>query len=724
MSFLERFGTEIVDLFVESSPYLLLGFFLAGLLKVFLPKRFVQSQLGGNDLSSILRAALYGLPLPLCSCSVLPTAASLRRAGASRGATTSFLISTPETGVDSISVTYALFDPVLAIVRPLAAFLSALFTGLLVAIGVRDKDEPAVPSEAETAHVHDHGPEHSHDHGPDGEAFDWDATSFEGKPILERLKLAVRYAFGPLLDDLTPWFVVGFVLSGLVAALVPDTLFTETLSSGWVTMALMIVVGTPIYICATASTPIAAALVAKGLDPGAALVFLLVGPATNVTTLLVVSRLLGKRTVLFYLGGIVTFALVAGLLTNALYLGLAIDLGAVVAEGLATPASNFSELAAIAFTCLLVLSAMRIRLWSWLLDGLGKLGAPLGLAPRSLGWRVVAGSVVVLWLAASSTTWVGVGEKGWLLRFGKVTAELDEPGLHVHLPWPITRALFVRPDEVATYEFGFRSVEELPAGATFTEQTAYDDRLETERLMLTGDEPPAALELSYVAQLKISNARKAQFGLKDAEAFARSTVEECMRRAVGRMTIDQVLYTDQSRVTSSAAEFVEHELERADAGLELVGISLADVHAPKSAHTAFRDIATAAEVAQQTLHEARATVAHNTSLAKRGASDFVTNARIAAEEELRAAEAERDALVRRQLADAQGSTLSRLALEYELSRDLFSRARLVLVTLPELEVHLYEPDDTSQARPSFFQNLPGAGPTTDPLRALGGDGEH
>ena len=243
-------------------------------------------------------ASLFGIPLPLCSCSVLPVATSLRRSGASKGATTSFLISTPETGLDSIGITYALLDPIMTVARPLGAFATAVFTGSVVNVFVRrgwDSGSETPPAEAhDLAHGDDHGHDHSAVYTPGG----------VGKRSLKEVaRDSMSYAFGPLLDDLTVWLVIGLLVSGLIAILVPDDFFGSVIPAGFVSSILMLLIGTPMYICAAAATPVAATLIAKGLDPGAALVLLLVGPATNATTIAIIARLLGRRVLVLHLIG-------------------------------------------------------------------------------------------------------------------------------------------------------------------------------------------------------------------------------------------------------------------------------------------------------------------------------------------------------------------------------------------------------------------------------------
>ncbi|NTV67185.1 MAG: permease, partial [Chlorobaculum sp.] len=118
---------------LDAAPFVLLGFFVAGLFKAFMSDDFIGTHLGGNGIGSILKASAIGVPIPLCSCGVLPAAAGLRKQGAGKGPVASFLISTPETGVDSIAISWALLDPVMTVVRPVAGFLTAVAAGVAVA---------------------------------------------------------------------------------------------------------------------------------------------------------------------------------------------------------------------------------------------------------------------------------------------------------------------------------------------------------------------------------------------------------------------------------------------------------------------------------------------------------------------------------------------------------------------------------------------------------------
>ncbi len=277
----------------EMAPYLLFGFFMAGMVAVFLSPEWVERHLGGRGLLPILKAVVLGIPLPLCSCSVIPVAASIRNHGASRGATTGFLLATPQTGVDSIVATWGMMGPVFAIFRALAAFVTGLAGGAVVSIV--EPDAHRAPD--------DKG-------GPRGGACT-DSCCAE-KDTEPRWKRGLRYAFVTLPGDIGKALAVGVLVAGLIAALVPPGLFVEYLGGGLLAMILMMVVGIPLYVCATASIPLALGFMHLGVSPGAALVFLIAGPATNAATLATVFKVLGKRTAVVYLVTVAVGSLAAG----------------------------------------------------------------------------------------------------------------------------------------------------------------------------------------------------------------------------------------------------------------------------------------------------------------------------------------------------------------------------------------------------------------------------
>tara|TARA_R110000796_G_scaffold27942_30_gene76909 strand:- start:8519 stop:10051 length:1533 start_codon:yes stop_codon:yes gene_type:complete len=453
--------TNFLHLFLESAPWLLLGLVLAGLLKVFVPMAWMQKQLGGHGMKTVVKAALLGAPLPLCSCGVIPAAVGLRRAGASKAATTSFLVSTPETGVDSITVSYVLLGPFMAIVRPIAAITSAIVAGLLVGrddddgipastsakaktatdssasakpvssccgskstassdasaeastettsigktttstmqnasvkmtaikaesvnsgsilspmtaaqsiggsrsqvkqsscCGSKAADKPAesAPAACCSTKVKDdvkdetpaatvtssccssktevqaevaatssccaskalsQVPSESSDEASCCASTQDMATELKHNSVFSRVLSGLHYAATDLVKDTTLWLLVGLFFAAIVQTYVPAD-FLVKWGDGILAMLVMVLVSIPMYICATASTPIAAGLLLAGVSPGAVLVFMMAGPATNIATLGVVTKELGKRALYGYLGGVIGVALVFGVLVNYL----------------------------------------------------------------------------------------------------------------------------------------------------------------------------------------------------------------------------------------------------------------------------------------------------------------------------------------------------------------------------------------------------------------------
>jgi hypothetical protein len=309
-------------LLLDSSVYILFGILVAGLLKVFLNPETVAKHLGSGRFSSVIKAALIGVPLPLCSCGVLPAAVSLKKQGANKGATTAFLISTPESGVDSIAISYALLDPIMTVIRPVAAFITAVAAGFIE--NIIDWPKALAPVFPDISY-------------PVEEQSGTDETSTPDIPATHRGKwtkilAGMRYALVDVWGDIAIWFFAGLLIAGMIMALIPNEFMTRWLDGGFSSMLVMLVIGIPLYICATASTPVAAALILKGVSPGAALVFLLVGPATNITSLAVLVGILGKKSTLRYLFILSSCAILFGLAVDQLYRMAGISPQAVIGE--------------------------------------------------------------------------------------------------------------------------------------------------------------------------------------------------------------------------------------------------------------------------------------------------------------------------------------------------------------------------------------------------------
>ncbi len=292
---LVKFLTGSWEVLVLMSPYLLFGFLIAGLLSVWISPGLVERHLGGRGIWPVLKASLLGVPLPLCSCGVIPVAASLRRHGASKAATTAFLLSTPQTGVDSIAVTYALLGPVFAIFRPIAALVTGLIGGILVRIfGQADHSEAAAFAK------------------PDAGTEAYSTNGDKGNKYVRGL----RYGFHTLPRDIGLALLAGVLIAGAMSALVPEKSLVTYVGGGALSILLMMVVGVPIYVCATASVPIAAGAIHLGASPGAALAFLIAGPATNAAAFTTIWRVLGRKTAVLYLLTVAASAFGFGLLLD------------------------------------------------------------------------------------------------------------------------------------------------------------------------------------------------------------------------------------------------------------------------------------------------------------------------------------------------------------------------------------------------------------------------
>lgn len=281
---------EILDLINRMSPYLLLGFFLAGLMYAFIPNNLYKRYLGGNTFKSVINATLLGIPLPLCSCGTIPTAMSLRKEGASKGATTAFLIATPQTGIDSIIATYSLMGLPFALVRPIAALVTSVLGGALV--NKFSKEDFAEKTATESC---------------------CNPVKTAKKSFAQKLVVALRYAFIEMMQDIGRWLALGLIIAGAITVLVPDSFFALFADNSLLSMILVLVCAIPMYLCAIGSIPIAVALMLKGLSPGTALVLLMAGPAANAASILVINKVMGKKTLALYLISIIGGAMAFGL---------------------------------------------------------------------------------------------------------------------------------------------------------------------------------------------------------------------------------------------------------------------------------------------------------------------------------------------------------------------------------------------------------------------------
>ncbi|MBN2711328.1 MAG: SO_0444 family Cu/Zn efflux transporter [Planctomycetes bacterium] len=283
----------------EMSPYINFGFLMAGVLSVYISPAFVEKHLGRGGFWSVAKASLFGIPLPLCSCGVIPVSAGLRKHGASKGATTAFLISTPQTGVESVAIAASLLGWPFAIFRVFAAFFTGLVGGALVDVVDKEQNGNGEPPRKENNCT--------------------EACCNSENPDAKKSKLyrIFHYGFVTLAGDLWSSILIGIFISGVIAAVMPKDMLGEYIGTGVLSMVLMLLFGLPLYVCASASVPIAYALLAhQGISPGAALVFLIAGPASNAASIGVVYKLLGKKSTIVYLLSVSVCAILSGLLLN------------------------------------------------------------------------------------------------------------------------------------------------------------------------------------------------------------------------------------------------------------------------------------------------------------------------------------------------------------------------------------------------------------------------
>lgn len=336
MDYISSFVHSFVDMYIDMSFYIMIGLLVVGFLNTYVKREKILKHLGTDKFSSVIKASLAGVPLPLCSCGVVPTALELKRGGASNGAVISFLISTPQTGVDSIAATYSMMGIVMAVYRPIAAFSSGVFGGALVNLFAKNEkinvdmeitsccSEKTSDSESCCSQTTEPcccakepvpsvccGNEHSHD----------------GVTENNKVKSSLKYAFCDFLDEISTHFMIGLFLASLISAFIPSDFFVNLgMNKGILAMIGMVLIGVPMYICSTSSIPIALSLVEKGLSIGSGFVFLFTGPVTNIASIMMLASVLGKKLTSIYIGIVIGFSLFFGLLLDLLVEQFQLDL--------------------------------------------------------------------------------------------------------------------------------------------------------------------------------------------------------------------------------------------------------------------------------------------------------------------------------------------------------------------------------------------------------------
>ncbi|MCK4659866.1 MAG: SO_0444 family Cu/Zn efflux transporter [Phycisphaerae bacterium] len=610
---------EVIRILNESAAYLLLGFALAGVLYWLINRspRFSQA-LATRGSKSVFLAALFGLPLPLCSCSVLPAGMALRKQGASKGATVSFLISVPETDIVSILITYGLLGPVMAIFRPFAALVTAIVTGLVVNL-VDGRAAP--PAESDATDSDQAGGQQCESCAPQSPGI-WDS---------------LRYGFVTFFDDIIGLLLFGIILGGIITALLPVSDLERFAGGSLVSMLIMLAVGIPLYVCATSSTPIAVGLIAAGVSPGAALVFLLVGPATNTASLVVLAKHLGRSALVAYLCSIAVISVLMGLWLDTLIASPSVDMAAYLPSATESSWGLLKGGASALLVLLSILSFRRTGLLGSLVERAGRwTGVPISVRGAKIGAVVC----VLLAYVGSGFFIVRPGQRAVVTRFGHITQSNLKPGLHYRWPYPIARTDIVSVTQVRRVELGFR----LGANpGTPAAVAAYERMMRGESWVLTGHED--IIDIRWVVQYQVRDSAggdellKYLYGVESPGRLVRNTAEAAIRAAVGCRGIDTLLTTARAAVEDQILnELLQPALDRCNAGIRVLDVSLVDVHAPSEVHWAFRDVASAAEdkmktiniaheYQEQVVRQARGKAAERVLVAEGGAVDRVQRAK-------------------------------------------------------------------------------------------------
>lgn len=640
---------ETWNAFFFASPFILIGLAAAGLLHVLISRRTVERWMGGRGLLAVGTAACFGIPLPICSCGVVPVAIEMKKKGASRPATLSLLITTPESDVDTIFITWGMLGWVMAIVRPIATFLTGVIAGILaIAFPGRD-DEPSTPETSDGPFpnpTHDHWPE---DHvvgfrglarsirdwaieiwrrplRPDGVAQPV-ATPRESRPLGRVLRDIGHHAFVEMLDDIAFWLVIGLVLAGAISTLAPPDLASAGLGRGLAPMLLLMVIGIPMYVCASASTPVAAALVAKGVSPGAALVFLLTGPATNAATVVLLLRHFGRSFVRIYLFSIAFTALLCGIVLDYVVAAA----GITITGRLSTEASGVTGF--LQWICVLALGALLVwRFWKGALrqgwrDTRNNFESLLGFVPgardmeieRRAFWartrrrfaRVGGALVLAVWLLSGFYV-VPADSLGYGFVFGRLVAPDRAPGLHYAPPAPIGRADVWRVLYPRKTDVGFRT--DLTLLANRRELTRFANpgqwHSPVAAMNVVGEETTAIagdenlVDVSLSVHYGLSNPRDYFYRLEKDRDVISLYAQSAAREYIAVHELDTLLTTGRADLEAFVQTNLQARLDLVNAGVRIDSIHLVDIHPPQDAVFAFRDVSSAREDRSTRIHEA------------------------------------------------------------------------------------------------------------------------
>ena len=703
---------EIWGILEDASVFLLFGFLFAGVLAVLVPGGWLTRLVGTGKIKSVLWGSVVGAPIPLCSCGVLPTALGLRKQGATPGATVAFLVATPETGVDSISLTYALTDPLMTVFRPIAGVATAIAAGLVTNLFCAPRAKAAeVPSpqtmenlaagcdteqgqhagDAVHAHDHAHGHDHYHHHHHQHIAETPDADATRRSAAVDATRRIIRYGFVELFDDVSWWLALGIVLSAVVVVAIPAQLFDGMWGGGIASMVLMLVLSIPLYTCASCSTPMAAALALKGLSPGAVLVFLLAGPATNISSVVVLLKVLGRWAVAAYLAAVILMTLAAGFALNTMYHAWGLDPRATFGTAAVFVPDFVKEAGAVLLTCLLILSMYRTSVpneWVWLRDSAARLTG-IVVTARGLVYTGCVGAAL-LWLASGLFT-IAPGEVGMRLRFGRIVASNIEPGLHVRWPWPLESHRVIEQNVVRRLEFGLPpqlsreeatraqlrgrlsfgsnpAPEQVASGVWFQKETTPGDSF-----LLTGDSN--LIDLRSTTEYRVNDAFAYAYRIGEPEALVRTTVLAALRGAVATRAIDEVYTTAREEIERETRRAAQSMLDRYQAGIEILSVNLLYDHPPDEVHDAFRDVASALEDRLRTINLANVFAVEKINQATGEAAAMTEGALAFKDQRIAGAQADADAFALRLEGYQQAPSLTKFRLQLETLEDVLPGMR-------------------------------------------------
>lgn len=630
---------------------LLLGLFLSGVIHVFISREAILRWLRDDSLKSVSTSAAVGVPMPLCSCSVVPVVAEMKRKGASRSACMSFLITAPETGADSILVTNAFFGPIVAIARPVISFITAVVAGIFCIGSIRD-DHEEKESAGHEHHEHDHDDDHGHhDHGTHefmvpgqedcyvsfsqlrdlfvnwlrkisqvlsgkrliswvkpkfyrdmlspGESGEKSAFDPPGKaPADDGQELDLRrvirhifhYGFVDIADDILFSLLVGIFLGALLFLVIPGDLASNQYTF-WAAYPMMVLLGVPLYICASASTPIAAALVAKGFSPGAALVFLMTGPATNTATIAIIASQFGTRFTSIYVGSVIVVTVLIGIAADLLLLAIGMTIP-VTLQMSSSPAIQILQWAsAIALFVLIVWRFRAGAMKSGYEDLMSNL-RPLEKHFRNF-WRWAVGEkghrssrgvgllciVALALLLSTGFTTVHPGTVGYGRLFGQVYWRDLEPGLHYLAPWP-----FVKVDKWPVWEV--KSI--VAASGEY----------------VSGDLNLFSIDLDV--QYRVKDPYVYHYGITNAESVIENFIKEEVRDFVSSREMDH-LFNIERRVLEESVSSLFEGKQKPVAGsevfdsVELIKTNLLSVTPLPETFNAFREVSNAQDDKERTI---------------------------------------------------------------------------------------------------------------------------